>query len=89
MGPVSEKESYALFPNVGSRLTTQWFVATHYTKQIVTGHGEFKERLQILGLTAEPRFNYALLEPEAPEYILYEYTKYNSIRDRLREHARL
>ena len=86
MGPVSErKDTYVFFPNV--RLRTRWFGATHYITQMVTGHGAFKEGLHRLGLTEDSRCSCPLWGPETPEHILYECTKYNSIRDRLRECA--
>ena len=52
---------------------------------MVTGHGAFKERLHRLGLAEDSRCSCPLGGPETPEHILYECTKYNSIRDRLRE----
>ena len=64
-------------------------MATHYIIQMVTGHGTFKERLHRLGLAEDSQFSCPLVGPETPEHILYEYSKYNSIRDRLRELALL
>ena len=88
MGPVSERKAHArLFPNVSSRLRTRWFVATHYITQMVTGNGAFKERLHRLELAEDPRCSCPLGGPETPENILYECTKFNSIRDRLRERS--
>ena len=81
------KHTYAFFPNVSSRLRARWFVATHYITQMVTGHGAFKGRLHRLGLAEDSRCSCPLGGPETPEHILYECTKYNSIRDRLRERA--
>ena len=43
--------------------------------------------MQELGLVEDPRCSCPLGGHETPEHILYECTKYNSIRDRLRERA--
>ena len=42
------RHTFGFYPNVGSRLRTRWFVATHYITQMVTGHGALKERLHRL-----------------------------------------
>ena len=54
---------------------------------MVTGHEAFKERLHRLGLADDPRCGCPLGGPGITEHILYECTKYNSIRDRLGERA--
>ena len=82
------RHRYAFFPNASSRLRARWFVATHCIPQMVTGHGAFKERLHRLGLVEDPRRCCPLRGPETPEHILYECTKYNGIRDRLRDRYR-
>jgi hypothetical protein len=51
------------------------------------GHWVFRERLHRLGLPTSPRCNYPLNEPGTPEHIIYECTKYNGIRNLLRERA--
>ena len=81
------RHMYVFFLNVSSRLRTWWFVATHYITQMVSGHGTFKERLHRLGLAKVSRCSCALGGSETPEHILYECTKYNSIRYRLQERA--
>ena len=60
---------------------------SHYVTQMVTGHRSFGERLYNLGLVDNPRCICPLGELETPEHILYECTKYNSLRDKLRERA--
>jgi hypothetical protein len=81
------RHMYVFFLNVSSRLRTWWFVATHYITQMVSGHGTFKERLHRLGLSEDSQCGCPLGGPETQEHILYECTKYNSIRDLLRECA--
>ena len=81
------RHTYAFFPNVCSRLIAQWFVATHYITQMVTGHGAFQKRLHRLGLAEDPRCGCPLGGPETPDHILYECTKYTCVRNRLRERA--
>ena len=62
---------------------------SYYIVIYYTGHEAFKERLHRQGLAEDPRCGCPLRGPETPEHILYECTKYNSIRDRLRERALL
>ena len=69
-------------PRIGARLRTRWFVSSHYVTQMVTGHGSFRDRLYNLGLVDDPRCVFPLGEMETPEHILYECTKYHSLRDK-------
>jgi hypothetical protein len=84
---MAEKVGSVSDPNINSRLRAKWFVATHFITQMVTGYGTFKEILHRLGLAENPRYGSPLGGTETPEHILYECTKYNSIRDRLWECA--
>ena len=57
----------------------------HFVTQIVTGHGVFREKLQRMKLIMDPTCNCPLDVTETLEHILYEWTKYNSIKNRFRE----
>ena len=64
------------FPKISSRLRARWFVATHYA----TGRSRRDCRGRGLSMWLPSR------RPETPEHIFYKCTKYNCIKDRLREH---
>ena len=48
---------------------------------------DFRDRLYNLGLVDDPRCICPLGEMETPEHILYECTKYHSLRGKLRDRA--
>ena len=66
----------------GGARTPRWFTLHH-----TDGHGAFKKGVHRLGLAEDPRCGCPLGWPDTPEHILYECTKYNSIRERLRGRA--
>ena len=86
MGLVSERKAHVRLLSE-CQFKTEDSVVRGNTLHHTDGHGAFKKRLHRLGLAEDPPFGCPLGGPETPKHILYECTKYNSIRDRLRERA--
>ena len=82
---LSQKGShtYAFFPNVSSRQNP---VVRGNTLHHTDGHGPRGIQGKI-AQAEDSRYSCPLGGPRTPEHILYECTKYNSIRDRLRKRA--
>ena len=88
MEPASKTEAHGRFL-LECRIQTERSVVHGKTIYYADGHGPrvIQERLPRLGLVEDFRCNRPQEKPEIPDHILYQWTKHNSIRDRLRELA--
>lgn len=47
------RTTFAFFRDIRDRLVARWMRADHWSTQVLTGHGDFRERLASLGLAAD------------------------------------
>lgn len=69
------------FPDIKSRMEKDFISPTHWTVQLLTGHGKFAEKLA--GFRLKDSGNCLCGMPETPDHVLFSCTRYDAIRSSL------
>ncbi|KAL7289512.1 hypothetical protein TKK_0011602 [Trichogramma kaykai] len=71
------------FPSVVERMNMSWIKPNHYTAQFLTGHGDFKEKLNSFQLSPDPWCEGAAGMCESSEHVLMESSLYEDTRSEI------
>lgn len=66
---------------MGDRIKKKWFRPNHYVSQFVGGHGDFRAKLQSLGLSQDDACECG--QRDTPDHVLYECEQFKEEKERL------
>lgn len=75
---IKGRETHAIVPDINERMKARWIFPDHYLTQILTGHGNFKQKLYGFKLKDSPQCNCG--ENDSPFHILNTCHKFDEIR---------
>lgn len=87
------RHTFAIFPDVKSRLKGTWLYLTHYNCQFISGHGDFAMKLHSMNLADNPLCSCpdtttGTSPLQTPHHVLFDCALYEHERAPLRNRAR-
>lgn len=73
------RATYEFFPNIRNRLQYNWIMANYHTSQLLTGHGNFKEKLKSMNLTNSG--NCQCGEPDTHRHVILQCHRWDTERN--------